>query len=239
MEELRVLVVSDDPLARRGLALLLSGQEGIDRRRGRSASTTTGPIPERRPDWTPPSGTRARVRFGLERLRESGPSAPPAVAVVADEVGRPRGPGRRRPAVLPRDADGESLAAALRAVVQGLVVLDDSFAAALLRDPGRSRCSAGSRREPHPAGGRGAPAPHPGAPQQGDRPAARHQRSHGQVPRQRHPRQARRPEPRRGDRPGGPAGWSRSEQKTKDTKEQKSLSFLSLLSLPSFRPLTP
>jgi DNA-binding NarL/FixJ family response regulator len=63
-----------------------------------------------------------------------GPSAPPAVAVVADEMDAREALAAGARATLPRDADGESLAAAIRAVVQGLVVLDDSFAAALLGD---------------------------------------------------------------------------------------------------------
>jgi two-component system nitrate/nitrite response regulator NarL len=130
MEELRVLVVSDDPLARTGLALLLGGQEGL---------TVAGQVgvddgwPETRLDaaiWDLGLG----ARFGLEQLRGMGPSAPPAVAVVADEIDAREALAAGARAALPRDADGESLAAAIRAVVQGLVVLDESFAAALLRD---------------------------------------------------------------------------------------------------------
>jgi len=125
-----VLVVSDDPLARTGLALLLKGQEGL---------TVAGQAGVD-DDW-PEGGLDAAVwdlglglRFGLERLRGMGPSAPPAVAVVADELDAREALAAGARAALPRDADGESLAAAIRAVVQGLVVLDDSFAAALLRE---------------------------------------------------------------------------------------------------------
>jgi two-component system nitrate/nitrite response regulator NarL len=131
-EELRVLVVSDDPLARRGLALLLGGQEGIAVA-GQIGVDEEWPDTEREPDaalWDLGLG----VRFGLERLRASAPSEPPAVAVVADEIDAREALAAGALAVLPRDADGERLAAALRAVVQGLVVLDDSFASALLRE---------------------------------------------------------------------------------------------------------
>jgi two-component system nitrate/nitrite response regulator NarL len=132
MEELLVLVVSDDPLARRGLALLLASQEGL---------TVAGQIgvddepedAEGRPDaavWDLGLG----VRFGLERLRGADPSAPPAVAIVADEIDARDALAAGARAALPRDVDGERLAAALRAVVQGLIVLDDSFAVALLRE---------------------------------------------------------------------------------------------------------
>jgi two-component system nitrate/nitrite response regulator NarL len=134
METLSVLVVSDDPLARTGLALLLGGQEGL---------VVAGQIGVD-DDWPDPGvdgGPDAAVwdlglgaRFGLERLRGMGPAAPPAVAVVADEIDAREALAAGARAALPRDADGESLAAAVRAVVQGLIVLDDSFAAALLRD---------------------------------------------------------------------------------------------------------
>jgi two-component system nitrate/nitrite response regulator NarL len=134
METLRVLVVSDDPLARTGLALLLKGQEGL---------TVAGQVgvDDDWPDTRLEGVLDAAVwdlglgaRFGLERLRGMGPSAPPAVAVVADELDAREALAAGARAALPRDADGESLAAAIRAVVQGLIVLDDSFAAALLRD---------------------------------------------------------------------------------------------------------
>ena len=127
-----MLVVSDDPLARTGLALLLKGQEGL---------TVAGQVGVD-DDWPEPGlegGLDAAVwdlglgaRFGLERLRGMGPSAPPAVAVVADEIDAREALAAGARAALPRDTDGESLAAAIRAVVQGLVVLDESFAAALL-----------------------------------------------------------------------------------------------------------
>jgi len=129
-----VLVVSDDPLARTGLALLLKGQEGL---------TVAGQVgvdddwPDARLEGVPDAAVwdlGLGLRFGLERLRGMGPSAPPAVAVVADELDAREALAAGARAALPRDADGESLAAAIHAVVQGLVVLDESFAAALLGD---------------------------------------------------------------------------------------------------------
>ena len=70
----------------------------------------------------------------MERLRGLGPSAPPAVAIVADEADAREALAAGARAALPRDADGERLAAAIRAAVQGLVVLDESFVSALLAD---------------------------------------------------------------------------------------------------------
>jgi two-component system nitrate/nitrite response regulator NarL len=129
-EELRVLVVSDDPLARTGLALLLreggglilAGQAGVD---------DDWPNPD--PDalvWDLGLG----LHLGLERLRRLEPEAPPVIAIVADEGDAREALEAGARAVLLRDAGGESLAAAIRAAVQGLVVLDGSFAADLLRD---------------------------------------------------------------------------------------------------------
>jgi two-component system nitrate/nitrite response regulator NarL len=133
LEELRVLVVSDDPLARRGLALLLASQEGLTVAGQIGVDDEPEDAAEGRADaavWDLGLG----VRFGLERLRGADPSAPPAVAIVADEIDAREALAAGARAALPRDADGERLAAALRAVVQGLIVLDDSFAAALLRE---------------------------------------------------------------------------------------------------------
>ena len=70
-------------------------------------------------------------------------------------------------------------------------------------------CAAGDARHdraPHAARTGGPAAPRPGTVQQADRRPPRDQRSHGEVPRQRDPRQAGRPEPHRGDRPGGADG---------------------------------
>jgi DNA-binding NarL/FixJ family response regulator len=135
MEELRVVVVSDDPLARSGIALLLGESEGVtvvaqvrvDDDWAEPAAAGDG----ERPDaavWDLGLGDRP----GLERLRALTVAAPPVVAIVADELDACEALAAGARAVLPRDVDGDRLAAAIRAAVQGLVVLDDSFAAALL-----------------------------------------------------------------------------------------------------------
>jgi DNA-binding NarL/FixJ family response regulator len=122
MEELRVLVVSGDPLARAGLALLLGGQESI---------TVSGQVT---PDEEWPPGDPDAIlwdlglglRLGLEELRSL--EGLPVVAVVADEAdAREALAAGARGAVL-RTADGDLLAAALRAAALGLVVLDEAFA---------------------------------------------------------------------------------------------------------------
>jgi len=127
------VVVSDDPLARTGIALLLGGSDGL------TVVDQVG-IDD---DWAEPGEGEAPhaavwdlgigLRSGLDRLRALGPAAPPVVAIVADEADGREALAAGARGALPRRTDGESLAAALRAAVQGLVVLDDSFAAALLR----------------------------------------------------------------------------------------------------------
>lgn len=123
MEELRVLVVSGDPLARAGLALLLGGQEGI---------TVSGQVaPDE--DWPGTEDPDAvlwdlglGLRLGLEELRAL--EGLPVVAVVADETDAREALAAGARGVLPRTADGDLLAAALRAVALGLIVLDEAFA---------------------------------------------------------------------------------------------------------------
>jgi two-component system nitrate/nitrite response regulator NarL len=136
MEGLRIVVVSDDPLARTGIALLLGGSEGL---------TVLDPVGVD-DDWSDPGegGDEEEpdaavwdlglgARSGLERLRALGAAPPPVVAIVADALDAREALAAGARAALPRNVDADRLAAAIRAVVQGLVVLDDSFAAALLR----------------------------------------------------------------------------------------------------------
>jgi len=133
MDELRVLVVSGDPLARTGIALLLRDQEGI---------TLSGQVA---PDDDWPALGEADApdvavwdlglgrRTGIEALRSFGATDLPVVAVVADETDAREALAAGARGALSRNADGDRLAAALRAVALGLVVLDDTFAADALR----------------------------------------------------------------------------------------------------------
>jgi DNA-binding NarL/FixJ family response regulator len=134
MEELRVLVVSGDPLARTGLALLLGGREGI---------TVSGQLrpDEDWPAWGEDAAPDVAIwdlglefRSGLEELRALGPAGPPVVAIVVDEADAREALAAGARGALSRNADGDRLAAALQAVVLGLVVLDEEFAADALRD---------------------------------------------------------------------------------------------------------
>jgi DNA-binding NarL/FixJ family response regulator len=127
MEALRVLVVSDDPLGRTGIALLLDGQEGL---------TIAGLVGVDE-DWPEAGAAHIAVwdlgvglRSGLEALRGTGAAGLPVIAIVADETDAREALAAGARAALPRSVDGERLAAAIQAAAQGLVVLDEDFAAA-------------------------------------------------------------------------------------------------------------
>jgi DNA-binding NarL/FixJ family response regulator len=131
MGALRVIVISDDPLARTGLALLLDGQEGLTvvgqaGTDDEGAETgASGP-----PDvavWDLGFDPRAV----LERLRRREEESLPLVAIVAEEMDAREALAAGARAALPRHVDGDRLAAALRAAAQGLLVLDEDFAALL------------------------------------------------------------------------------------------------------------
>ena len=136
LQDLRILIVADDPLARGGLATLLREQPGCDiAGQAASQSDLRGDSDASRPDvvlwdlgWNP-----AR---GLERLGELAENLPPVLALVpagAREEGMAAHAWRAGArGLLPRDAEAGTLLAALHALGRGLVVLDASFAGDLL-----------------------------------------------------------------------------------------------------------
>jgi DNA-binding NarL/FixJ family response regulator len=132
MDEVRVLVVADDPLARAGLAALLSGQpECTVTGQVSGDAELTAALDVYRPDvlvwdlgWDPAPA--------LERLADLEDAQFPIVALLPDEaptldawIAGVRG-------LLLRDAGAESLIAGLLAVAQGLIVLDPALATDLL-----------------------------------------------------------------------------------------------------------
>ena len=136
LQDLRILIVADDPLARAGLATLLREQPGCEIA-GQAASRADlrADVDAARPDvflwdlgWNPAQG--------LERLGELADDLPPVLALVPADT-REEGmaiqawrAGAR--GLLPRDAQAGTLLAALHALGRGLVVLDASFAGDLL-----------------------------------------------------------------------------------------------------------
>ena len=135
MDELRVLVVADDSLARAGLAALLASQPDC---RVVGQGTSEDLVDEAalyRPDvilwdlgWDPEP---------LLELDPFGTNQPPIVALLPDEAYAADAWAAGLQGLLLRDSSAESLAAALQAAIQGLVVLDAALAVAVLpaRDP--------------------------------------------------------------------------------------------------------
>jgi DNA-binding NarL/FixJ family response regulator len=134
MSDLRVLIVADDPLARAGLAALLSAQPGCSVV-GQVAEDgeLTAALDVYRPQvvawdlgWERVSSAR------LERLAELAEAGTPIVALLADEGQASEAHIAGARGLLPRDASAERLVAALASAAQGLVVLDPALAALML-----------------------------------------------------------------------------------------------------------
>ena len=111
MAAVRVLVVSDDPLARSGLASLLADRETVA-------------VVEADPDvvvWdtSEPAGDLPRVKV-------------PVLAVIADESQVPEARAAGARGVLFRTTGGDRLAAAVVALAHGLTVVDPALAPALV-----------------------------------------------------------------------------------------------------------
>src|SRR6266568_841309 len=123
MDEVRVLVVSEDPLVRSALASLLAGQRGI---------VVEGQTsPEELPVESPGSAPEVAVwdtgaASGLDHLAETATRDLPVLAVLADEDQAAEALATGARGVVLRDVGGPRLAAAVRAVAEGLMVLDVS-----------------------------------------------------------------------------------------------------------------
>jgi two-component system nitrate/nitrite response regulator NarL len=144
------LVIADDPLARAGLATLLTAQRGctvVGRAAG--ADDLRALVDVYRPDvlvwdlgWHPGSA--------VERLSDLIEGTPPVAVLLPDEsrVVEIWSAGAR--AILRRDADPVQIAAALPAIVQGLRVIDGPFAAVLARPIGLVESKPWDNREGEP-----------------------------------------------------------------------------------------
>ena len=146
MPDLRVVVVAADPLARRGLAALLGrepgltvvaqlagdGDDGLDAVAARCGRGGMGP--RRRARGRRSTAWRGRRVPGL-----------PVLVLVHDEDDALEALAAGARAVLFRDATGERLASAVRAVHDGLLVLDEGLAAHALRPRPPSSPASSSR----------------------------------------------------------------------------------------------
>ena len=138
MNDLRLLVVADDPLARAGLAAVLAEQPGcvvvgqvpgdgdaLDMVEAESADLVIWDL-----GWDP-SGS-------LDTLPELPGTMPPVVALLPDAVHAAEAWSAGVRGLMMRDADTAGLVAALPAVAHGQVVIAPELAEAIMPARGRS-----------------------------------------------------------------------------------------------------
>lgn len=129
---IRVLVVAEDPLARAGLATLLSGHPGCtvagqtdgSSSLGEAVAVYSADVVVWDLGW---SGGRT-----LERLADVRDAGVPVVALVSEEGAASEAWVAGARALLPRTAPAETLAAAIVAAASGVVALDPALASALI-----------------------------------------------------------------------------------------------------------
>jgi DNA-binding NarL/FixJ family response regulator len=140
VDDIRVLIVANDPLARAGLAALLATQPGcsVVGQVGEDADLASA-LEVHRPEvilwdmgWERPSGPGAGLATDLERLAELADGGPPVVALLPDESRAAEVYMAGARGLLPRDTSAERLVAALRAAAERLIVFDASVALPLL-----------------------------------------------------------------------------------------------------------
>lgn len=134
MADLRIVVIAADPLARRGLAALLAREEGL---------TVTGQLAAEENGldglsqeadialWDLGTGSRSP----LDRVMQATRTGLAVLVLVHDESDVLESLAAGARGVLFRDATAERLASAIRAVHDGLLVLDDGLATTALRPP--------------------------------------------------------------------------------------------------------
>jgi two-component system nitrate/nitrite response regulator NarL len=146
MDELRVLIISGDPLTRAGLAALLSefGCTVVDQLAVDSDLPTRSAVYH--PDvalWDLGWDSAMDPELSLEALTELADSALPVVALLPDGTDAVKIWAAGASGLLGRDADPDALLAALKAAARRLLVLDRAFAAAVspFGDPTREAFS--------------------------------------------------------------------------------------------------
>lgn len=137
MDAVRVLLVSEDPLARSGLAALLAGQEGV------AVVGQAGPGDDLAASLDEEDAEAVLWDLGIERRSAAGTHAEalpqldaagrPVLALLGGEETAAEALAAGARGLLFRDARPERLVAALRATAQGLLVLDAGLADSVLR----------------------------------------------------------------------------------------------------------
>jgi two-component system nitrate/nitrite response regulator NarL len=132
MPPIRVLIVADDPLARAGLAMLLSDQPDCEVIGQVAAETASRDILDTFPADVALWDLGWDSAPALDRLAELPAESPPVVALLSDAGHAVEVWAAGARGILPRDTTGGSLRSALTAVAQGLVVVDPQTALSLL-----------------------------------------------------------------------------------------------------------
>jgi DNA-binding NarL/FixJ family response regulator len=134
--ELRILVVAEDGLARAGLAALIAGLPGCV-----IAGQTTGDekLPDEMELYQPDIvvwDLGLDPTQPLERLGDLRSSSTPIITLVSNEDIASAASGYGVRGILPRDVEGHTLLAAMRSAAEGLIVMDSIFADSLLSKRG-------------------------------------------------------------------------------------------------------
>ncbi len=131
----RVVAVAVDPLARAGIAALISARESTQLAGQASADENLVDVVDAYRGDAIVWDIGVALDDGVERLAELADALPPIVALLGDAgiAGQAWAAGAR--ALLHRDVTPGRLAAAVHAAVEGVTVLDDAFADVLLRRP--------------------------------------------------------------------------------------------------------
>jgi DNA-binding NarL/FixJ family response regulator len=134
MDDLRVLVVAADPLARAGLATLLAGEPGCTVVGGEPADADLDAAVELyRPDavlWDLGWDPEPELESSLDALGSLADAGLTVVALLPDEAHAAEVWAAGASGLLLRDADAGPLMAALRAAASGLVALHPTLAPA-------------------------------------------------------------------------------------------------------------
>lgn len=132
MTNLRVLIIADDPLARAGLAVLLSDQSNCEVIGQIAGETVREGVLDTFPADVVLWDLGWDAAASLERLAELHEGSPPVAVVISDQAQAAAAWAAGAKGILPRETDALSLQAALIAVSQGLVVLNPTVTLSLL-----------------------------------------------------------------------------------------------------------
>ena len=133
MVDLRVLVVSQNPLARAGLASLFEGARGVKPIGSASIGEAAAIAGQLLPDVVvfDAGGGEPEDLDGIARLATAQPGLP-IVALAGDQTGLSQALGFGASALLPSGIDVETLSAAMLAATRGLATVSRSDLAMLL-----------------------------------------------------------------------------------------------------------